>query len=278
MDFRWICKLFGFVGSATLILAPGSIAYAGDGDIVISELGYNATCLGTDPATCGSTGTTENRFEWVEIYNQGSASVNLNSWQLCDNNGCDSLPDVDIGAGEYWVIAYNETALQTEFNQYSPQFKVDSGKTIQLNSQIGGSYGLANGGDLVYLLNASGTTVDCISWDSPATTECADKTYIAGANGFDSTLTGSENGQSITNIQGQWYYHGPSDAAQQASPYQSNTAVGGSPTAITLSTFTASTSIDSSIVLARSGLFFAVVTLALGLWGAGKSLVSQLKA
>lgn len=221
---------------AFLVSHPAS---AGDGDIVISEVAYNATCQGTDDSTCGSSGG-EKRFEWVEIFNKGSAAVNINGWQICDNNDCDPLPDRDIGPGEYWIVAYNISALQTEFNQYSPPFTVDASRTIFLTSPIGGGYGLANrDGDRVYLLNAAGDTVDCISWAPTAGTFCGNRAYVSGGGGFDSYLNNAKNGQSITNIQGTWYEHGPSDKPQQASPYQPNTAVGNSPTAVTLTAFTA---------------------------------------
>jgi hypothetical protein len=222
------------------------LALAADSDVVISEVGYNATCLGTTDNTCGTSGG-ETHFEWVEIYNKGTSSVNINSWRLCDNNDCDYLPNKSIGPDEYWIIAYNTTALQTEFNQYSPAYTVDANKTISLSSPLGGSFGLSNSSDYVYLLDASGVTVDCVSWASSSGTFCSTQTYISGGNGVDTSLNGAKDSQTITNIQGSWYEHGPSDATLQASPYQTNVAVTGAPTSITLSSFTANSLLPSYI-------------------------------
>lgn len=236
--------------------------FAGDGDIVLSEIAYNPTCHGTVTTVCAGSTSTETRFEWIEIYNKGSAAVNLNGWQLCDNNGCDTLPNVSVPAGEYWTIGYDATALQTEFNQYSPPYTVNASQSIFLSSPIGGSYGLSNSSDDVYLLNASGSAVDCVSWASSQGTACSSLSsspgYVPGGDGLDTTLNTALDGQSITNISGVWYKHGPSDAAQQASPYSSNTAApAGSPTAITLSAFSAAAApaLPTPLPLAAAALF-----------------------
>jgi len=212
---------------------------AADGDIVISEVVYNSICLGTTESTCGTTGSTETRFEWVEIYNQGVSSVIINGWQLCDNNGCDMLPDGEIYPGEYWVIAYNATALQTEFNQYSPAFAVIESKTLAVNHMLGGRYGLSNETDHIYLQNTSNEVVHCVSWGSdPNEGSCSGMDYVEGGSGFDTDLNDAQDGQSITNVQGAWYKHGYEDGPKKASPYGQNTGVGG-PTAIGLVSFSA---------------------------------------
>ncbi len=145
----------------------------------------------------------------------------------------------------------NTTDLATELANYGSS--PDAAKTIYLNSAIGNN-GLTNNGDAVYLLNGGGycgggsdaCTVDCISWDSANT--CASliaagtRSYLPNADGYDDTaLTSNEQqGQSVVNIQGTWYQSGPgTNQPNQASPYQYNIAEGGSPTALTLQTFTA---------------------------------------
>ncbi len=249
--------VFVWVVLILIISAPARPGFAADGDIVISEVVYTPTCLGTTESTCGTSGTTETRFEWVELYNQGAVAVSLNGWQICDNTSCDPLPDAEIGPGEHWIVAYSETALQTEFDQYTPAFTVNSERTLTLNSPIGN--GLANSADQVYLLNADPTplAVDCISWDSSAGTACSALTYVAGRSGFDTDLDGAQDGQSITNVQGTWYEHGYEDAPLKASPYAINTAVSG-PTAIQLAAFTARSQAGAAylglITLLLSGL------------------------
>ena len=256
-----------------LALSLSTGVSAGDDDIVISEVSYNATCKGTDDTTCGTASPSETHFEWVEICNKDAVSVNINNWKICDNSACDSLPDQDIGPGEYWIIAYNTTALQTEFNQYSPAYTVNVNRTISLNSPLGG--GLANDPeDVVYLLNSSGTTVDCVAWATTAGTTCASRTYVSGGNGSDTDLNNAKDGQSITNIQGIWYEHGPSDAAQQASPYDPNTNTAGA-TAITLAAFAAHVVDSASPWLWPLAALIATATLILAglLWARRRRLV-----
>jgi hypothetical protein len=216
-------------------LMPTSIALAADNDIVISEVVFNSTCQGTVDTTCG-TGSNEDHFEWVEIYNKGVTAVNLNGWSICDLGGtlgCDTLPNQTVQPGEYWIIAYNTTALQTEFNQYTPVHAVNPARTISLNSPIGG--GLRNSSaEGVYLVNSSAQDVTCVSWGD-TNTLCSPRTTLGSKT---DTAFQTANGQSITNIAGTWYRHGPTNGPQQASPYQSNTSTTGA-TSITLSEFTA---------------------------------------
>ncbi len=215
-----------------------------DTNIVLSEVMFNST---------SASGTDETPYEWVEIYNKGSVPVDLSGWSICEEQttNCDPLSGV-VPPGEYWLIANNATDLATELANYGSS--PDAAKTIYLNSAIGNN-GLTNNGDAVYLLNggaycgSSGTdacTVDCISWDSANT--CASliaagtRSYLPNADGYDDTaLTSNEQqGQSVVNIQGTWYQSGPgTNQPNQASPYQYNIAEGGSPTALTLQTFTA---------------------------------------
>jgi len=204
-------------------------------DIVISEVMFNAK---------NETGA--GYGEWIEIYNKGSAPVDLAGWVITDNSRylrvitysmCPNSSCV-ITPGGCWLIAHNPISLQTEFNNYTNPLSptIDLSRTIFLGSEIGN--GLANDTDMVALMIVSGgvtLTVDCVSWGTTTPTFCSGLTYVPGGNGRDTNLSNEADGQSITNIGGQWYYHEPN-----ASPYNCiNTAAGGSPTAVTLSSFSA---------------------------------------
>ena len=206
-------------------------------DIVISEVMFNAK---------NETGA--GYGEWVEIYNKGSAPVDLAGWVITDNNRsrvitysmCPGSSCV-IPPKECWLIAWNQDYLQAEFNNYTNPLSptVDLSRTIFLGNEIGD--GLANGTDMVALMIVSGgitLAVDCVSWGPTTLITCSNLSYITGGSGIDTALgdpNNRHNGQSITNIGGQWYYHEPN-----ASPYNCiNTAAGGSPTAVTLSAFSA---------------------------------------
>jgi hypothetical protein len=205
-------------------------------DIVISEVMFNAI---TETAQYGY-------GEWIEIYNKGSAPVDLAGWVITDNSRylrvitysmCPNSSCV-ITPGGCWLIAWNQDYLQAEFNNYTNPLSptVDTSRTIFLGSEIGN--GLANDTDMVALMIVSGgvtLTVDCVSWGTTTPTFCSGLTYVPGGNGRDTNLSNEADGQSITNIGGQWYYHEPN-----ASPYNCiNTAAGGSPTAVALSSFSA---------------------------------------
>jgi len=219
--------------------------------IVISEVMFNSASVN---------GNDETPYEWVEIYNKGSTTVDLSGWMICEESAinCDTLTGT-IPPGAYWLIANNATDLSTELANYSTT--PIAGQTIYLNNAIGNN-GLANNGDTVFLLNGASTcgggtdacVVDCISWDS--TNTCATlvgsgtgRAYLPGADGYDDTALASEqNGQSIVNIQGRWYQSGPgTNQTNQASPYAVNVAESGSPTAITLRSLAATPTHTSSV-------------------------------
>ena len=239
-----------------------------DTNVVLSEVMFNSSSIN---------GSDETPYEWVEIYNKGSVPVDLSGWSICDGltTNCDPLTGV-IPAGDYWLIANNATDLATELANYGSS--PDSARTIYLNSAIGNN-GLTNGGDTVYLLNggsycgSSGTdacTVDCISWDG--TNTCASliaagtRSYLPGADGYDDTglTTNEQNGQSIVNIQGTWYQSGPgNNQTNQASPYQYNTAEGGAPTALRLTTFQGQAAGSPAMLLGGFLLLLGSAALAL---------------
>jgi hypothetical protein len=207
-------------------------------DIVISEVMVNAYVEWRQGGI-----TVES--EWVEIYNKGLGSVNLAGWairdkdvtitlttSMCPNSSCEIPPH------GCWLIAVAPISLQQEFGYYTQPLSqaVLFTSTIFLSSTIGN--GLKNDEDYVALLYTDGRAVDCVSWRSPITGFCQNLTYVDGGNGKDTALTCSGSayeGQSITNIGGNWYRH-----QRNASPYNCiNTAAGGSPTAVALSSFSA---------------------------------------
>lgn len=266
MKPRWFHVLARAAAVTGLLLALTTVAMAQqDTDIVISEVLYNARCLGTDPAVCGTSGSDETRFEWVEIYNKGNYSVNLDGWQICDNRTnptCRNLPNVTIGPKECWVIGYNATATQTELNATGHGSAWDPNRYIALNNPIGD--GLTNNittgpAEAVVLKNGSGTAIDCVSWASTAQSVC-------GSEGVNTTLNNASQATSITNIQGAWYFHGPGTqgTTDQSSPFScNNVAAGGTPSAVSLLTFTGA----SRALLLQPEALVALVLLVLSFGG-----------
>ncbi len=211
-----------------LALAQGS---GNPSDIVISEVMFNAI---TETSAYGY-------GEWVEIYNKGDNPVDLTGWQVRDNHvtktiTADMCPSssCEMPAGACWLIAWDEIHLQGEFDGYTnPSGQaVEPSRTVFLNGEIGD--GLSNSSDMVALLTSDGKAVDCVSWANSSSGECAGLSYVNGGGGYDSTLNDEDNGQSITNVGGQWYYH-----QINASPYdcQNNVAADGGPTAVNIASF-----------------------------------------
>ena len=209
---------------AGLLLVVVKMILAADADVVISEVMINAV------EEAGGSG------EWFEIYNKGAASVDTANWIIEDNNATDTITTTMcpnnscvVPPGECWLIARSQSQLQSEFDNYTNPLSptVRTTKTIFIDSPIGG--GLKNDQDNLIIKNSDGNAVDCVSWASTAQTVCASLTYVSDGGGVDQTNNGS-NGQSITNIQGNWYDH-----QSNASPYDCiNTAEGGDPTAVRL--------------------------------------------
>ena len=118
-------------------LAPGS-------PIVISEIGYNP------PPELGS----DERFEFVEIHNRSSETVDVGGWQLRVRGSDETytLPSpTTLGPGAYLALARQAAAL----------------RTVALGSSISGdvSFSLGNGGDVVRLHTATGVLVDQVRYD-----------------------------------------------------------------------------------------------------------------
>ena len=102
--------VLGLIGM-TIMAAP---VFAADADLIISEVMYVAS---TDPSG-----------EWIEIYNKGAASIDLNGWQICDKANCDVIATSStiINPGDYFVIGVSAPFLTTEFATYSPAETVNA--------------------------------------------------------------------------------------------------------------------------------------------------------
>ena len=58
--------------------------------------------------------------EWIELYNPTSNSINMNGWEVSYTSyggGWESLPNVQIGAGEYYVYTYTKRRLNNESDE-----------------------------------------------------------------------------------------------------------------------------------------------------------------
>ncbi|MAE09284.1 MAG: hypothetical protein CL661_11060 [Bacteroidetes bacterium] len=115
-------------------------------DIVINEIMYN------------SPGTDE---EWIELYNNTDQTINLENWNVCDEDASHThiyIPaGYSVAPGEYFTISI---ATGGAF-PFTPDFDGT------------GNFALNNGGDAVRIWNNNGLLVDIVTYDdsSPWPTE-----------------------------------------------------------------------------------------------------------
>lgn len=116
--------------------------------LLISEVYYEVAST-----TAGS----EQNNEWIEVYNGTGSAINLQGWSTGTLSASSSViaNSAVIQPGAYAVIAASTTPAG-----------IPGGVTvIVLNSALNAG-GLANGGDAVFLRNASNAVVDAVSWGS----------------------------------------------------------------------------------------------------------------
>ncbi len=126
--------------SVTFVAAPED----GDQSLRLSEVLSDPTEAGRDSP-----------YEWVELVNVSASAVHTGGWQIGDATSTDVLPDLQVPAGGYVVVA-GKAAV---FADGIPVLRLDDG-------EIGS--GLNNTGDAVRLIRPDGAEVDAISFGDNA--------------------------------------------------------------------------------------------------------------
>ncbi len=135
------------LGGILLALAIVSSAAAqapGSPSIRVTEFISNPEFEGNDGA-----------YEWVELHNTTTETIDLRGWTIADDRLDDSLDGLVIPAGAYAVIA----GKAVEFDPSILVFRMPDGA-------IGG--GLNNGGDTIRLVDPSGSVVDEVQYGNGA--------------------------------------------------------------------------------------------------------------
>jgi len=117
-------------------------------EVVINEVEYDAVQSGSDAA-----------HEWVELYNNASAPLELAGWTVSDNVATDSIPTLTIPAHGFVVIAATE-----DFYANYPDF---TGAIVFVADGAIGN-GLGNDGDCLILKDSAGTVMDQMSYGTDA--------------------------------------------------------------------------------------------------------------
>ena len=105
--------------------------------IVINEISYNPPESGNDS------------LEYIELLNTGLLAVNLEGWHFLAGV-TDTLPNVDLQPGEYFVTAINAQAMMNVFG-------------VSVHQWAGGA--LSNGGEMIMLADSDGMAVDSVLFD-----------------------------------------------------------------------------------------------------------------
>lgn len=160
----------GVYGEATLTVGSGS---GGDGGgIVVNELMPNPAAV------------TDDVGEWLEVYNWGSASVDLQGWTLASNNDAAHTisASVVVPAGGYAVLARSGDA--------------GANGGVSAAYAYGTALTLANSADWLALRDPAGATVDSVGWSSVPTgasrgleDASLDNTDMGGSNWTTQTTT-----------------------------------------------------------------------------------------
>ena len=108
-------------------------------DVVINEIDYNPD-VGPD---------------WLELFNNGAAPVDLSNWAVDGFGGTPIPPGTTIAAGDYVIVTDDIAAFQTTYPAV----------TVPVVSTDGG---LSGGGELIELLDSTAMVIDTVDYDDSA--------------------------------------------------------------------------------------------------------------
>ncbi|RMG54355.1 MAG: lamin tail domain-containing protein [Acidobacteria bacterium] len=143
--------------SPTAEMQPMTLVQAGPGDVVISEVEADSI------NSVGGTGQPDSPDEWIELQNLLGVSVQINGWTIEDNSGkVTALPKFFIAGNGTAIIAANIAQFNALYGGCSGQV------LLQLPSGKFGN-GLRGRGDHLILRDSGGTVIDGVSWGDDTT-------------------------------------------------------------------------------------------------------------
>lgn len=130
------------------------------GNVVINEVYYDPDALHQGPGQ-------ESHYEWIELYNPNSFTVNLQNWTIADNSDAVTIhANKSIPAGGFALVSKSANIWNSYWG-INPGNPGSSIEIIELGQIIGS--GLSNNGDRVILKNSSGDTIDQMSYGTDTT-------------------------------------------------------------------------------------------------------------
>jgi len=132
-----------------------------DKHIVINEVYYD-TGVSFFPNGNNNKSEEEGKNEWIELYNPNDIAINIKDWTITDNFYTKTInPNASIPAHGFALLSHDNDTWH---------FWGDpSGSNIVTINLTGSTDWLSNGGDRVILKNASGVTVDQMSYGTNTT-------------------------------------------------------------------------------------------------------------
>jgi hypothetical protein len=112
--------------------------------ILINEVQSNPLQSGSDSS-----------YEWIELFNPGTESVELIGWGISDNYEMDGIPSLNVSANGFVLVAASEN-FSVNFPNYSGTL------VFTADGRIGN--GLGNAGDRLILKDSAGTIIDEMSY------------------------------------------------------------------------------------------------------------------
>jgi hypothetical protein len=93
--------------------------------------------------------------EWIELYNTSDDEMILAGWSLCDSVGCSQIEDAGISGKDYFILCQDAVAFHAHYDEINADAV-----------RIEGWRSLNNTGDVVYLVDDAGLTVDSMCYET----------------------------------------------------------------------------------------------------------------
>jgi len=142
--------------------------------LVINEVLYDSIAEGPDADG-----------EWVELFNAGPSSVSLEGWALADNRSVEHLPAVTVLPGAFAIVTGSP-----DFLDRNPGF---AGTLVLVEGAIGNSLG--NNGDVLVLVDPSGSFVDALSWGNSTAALDPPIQDVPAGHSIERRIPGGDNGR-----------------------------------------------------------------------------------
>ncbi len=124
-----------------VLLCTVLMSHFAQAQVVITEIMYNPPESGVDS------------LEFIEVYNNSTASVNMTDWKLEFGTFSFTIPSLTVGAGQYQLFSVNASAMQNNFGKSSIQWT---------------SGALSNNGTSIRIKNSGGALIDSLTFDDVA--------------------------------------------------------------------------------------------------------------